>query len=74
VDSGNACGPDGRLPDASLDQKHIRDVFYRMARRPPSPAAAAKAGRLGWWARARAATKLLSHRIDLPACRRSRDC
>jgi hypothetical protein len=37
VDSGNACGPDGRLPDASLDQKHIRDVFYRMARRnPPS--------------------------------------
>lgn len=22
--------PDGRLPDASKDQKHVRDVFYRM--------------------------------------------
>ena len=32
MDSGNACGPDGRLPDASLDQKHLRDIFYRMAR------------------------------------------
>ncbi|KAK9843629.1 hypothetical protein WJX81_000152 [Elliptochloris bilobata] len=30
MDSGNACGPDGRLPDASLDQKHLRDIFYRM--------------------------------------------
>ncbi|GES62392.1 heme peroxidase [Aspergillus terreus] len=25
-----ACTPDGRLPDASKDQRHIRDVFYRM--------------------------------------------
>ncbi|KAJ2903150.1 Cytochrome c peroxidase mitochondrial [Zalerion maritima] len=25
-----ACTPDGRLPDASQDQKHVRDVFYRM--------------------------------------------
>ena len=32
MDGGNACGPDGRLPDASLDQKHLRDIFYRMAR------------------------------------------
>lgn len=22
--------PDGRLPDASKDAKHIRDIFYRM--------------------------------------------
>ncbi|EFQ99651.1 cytochrome c peroxidase [Nannizzia gypsea CBS 118893] len=26
----SACTPDGRLPDASKDQKHIRDVFGRM--------------------------------------------
>ncbi|KKK17331.1 putative cytochrome c peroxidase Ccp1 [Aspergillus ochraceoroseus] len=26
----SACTPDGRLPDASKDQRHIRDVFYRM--------------------------------------------
>ncbi|KAI5299591.1 hypothetical protein KEM56_003125 [Ascosphaera pollenicola] len=26
----SACTPDGRLPDASQGQKHIRDVFYRM--------------------------------------------
>lgn len=32
TDSGNACGPDGRLPDASLDQKHLRDIFFRMVR------------------------------------------
>jgi cytochrome c peroxidase len=25
-----ACPPDGRLPDASKDQKHVRDIFYRM--------------------------------------------
>ncbi|KAL1989154.1 hypothetical protein VTN96DRAFT_3701 [Rasamsonia emersonii] len=25
-----ACTPDGRLPDASKDQKHIRDIFGRM--------------------------------------------
>ncbi|OJJ44506.1 hypothetical protein ASPZODRAFT_680790 [Penicilliopsis zonata CBS 506.65] len=25
-----ACTPDGRLPDASKDQRHIRDIFYRM--------------------------------------------
>ncbi|KAF9886398.1 heme peroxidase [Aspergillus nanangensis] len=25
-----ACTPDGRLPDAAKDQRHIRDVFYRM--------------------------------------------
>ncbi|PYI22332.1 cytochrome c peroxidase Ccp1 [Aspergillus japonicus CBS 114.51] len=25
-----ACTPDGRLPDASKDQKHVRDIFYRM--------------------------------------------
>jgi len=25
-----ACTPDGRLPDASKEQKHIRDIFYRM--------------------------------------------
>ncbi|KAF4162859.1 hypothetical protein CNMCM6936_001491 [Aspergillus lentulus] len=24
------CTPDGRLPDASKDQRHIRDIFYRM--------------------------------------------
>ena len=23
--------PDGRLPDASLDNKHLRDIFYRWA-------------------------------------------
>ena len=23
------CTPDGRLPDASLDQKHLRNIFYR---------------------------------------------
>ncbi len=37
MDSGNACGPDGRLPDASLDQKHLRDIFYRMASSTPEP-------------------------------------
>lgn len=39
MDGGNACGPDGRLPDASLDQKHLRDIFYRMVRdrRPVMP-------------------------------------
>ncbi|KAI9189269.1 heme peroxidase [Blastocladiella emersonii ATCC 22665] len=26
----SACPPQGRLPDASKDQKHVRDVFYRM--------------------------------------------
>jgi len=26
----SACTPDGRLPDASKDQKHIREVFERM--------------------------------------------
>jgi len=25
-----ACTPDGRLPDASQGNKHIRDIFYRM--------------------------------------------
>ena len=25
-----ACTPDGRLPDASQGQKHLRDIFYRM--------------------------------------------
>lgn len=25
-----ACTPDGRLPDADKDQRHIRDIFYRM--------------------------------------------
>lgn len=25
-----SCTPDGRLPDASKDQKHLRDIFYRM--------------------------------------------
>lgn len=25
-----ACPPNGRLPDASKDRKHVRDVFYRM--------------------------------------------
>ncbi|RJE18072.1 cytochrome c peroxidase [Aspergillus sclerotialis] len=25
-----ACTPDGRLPDGSKDQKHVRDIFYRM--------------------------------------------
>jgi cytochrome c peroxidase len=25
-----ACTPDGRLPDASKTQKHLRDIFYRM--------------------------------------------
>lgn len=25
-----ACTPDGRLPDASKAQKHLRDIFYRM--------------------------------------------
>jgi len=27
---GSACPPDGRLPDASKAQQHVRDVFYRM--------------------------------------------
>ena len=26
----SACTPDGRLPDASKDHKHVRDIFYRM--------------------------------------------
>src|SRR5690349_15061617 len=25
-----ACTPDGRLPDASQGNKHLRDIFYRM--------------------------------------------
>ncbi|KAK1141537.1 heme peroxidase [Aspergillus melleus] len=25
-----ACTPDGRLPDATKDHKHVRDIFYRM--------------------------------------------
>ena len=25
-----ACTPDGRLPDASKEQKHLRGIFYRM--------------------------------------------
>ncbi|KAI5838954.1 heme peroxidase [Morchella snyderi] len=25
-----ACTPDGRLPDATKEQKHLRDIFYRM--------------------------------------------
>ncbi|KAE8352915.1 mitochondrial cytochrome c peroxidase, partial [Aspergillus coremiiformis] len=25
-----ACTPDGRLPDASKEQQHVRDIFYRM--------------------------------------------
>lgn len=25
-----ACTPDGRLPDASQREKHLRDIFYRM--------------------------------------------
>jgi cytochrome c peroxidase len=25
-----ACTPDGRLPDASQEQKHLRTIFYRM--------------------------------------------
>ncbi|KAE8149257.1 class II peroxidase [Aspergillus avenaceus] len=25
-----ACTPDGRLPDAGKDQRHVRDIFYRM--------------------------------------------
>lgn len=29
-DSGEACPPDGRLPDASKDAKHVREVFSRM--------------------------------------------
>ena len=28
--SGESCGPDGRLPDASLGSKHLREIFYRM--------------------------------------------
>jgi len=70
VDSGNACGPDGRLPDASLDQKHIRDVFYRMARRPPPQppqrSLGVSAGGRGHVPRPSCC------RTDLPACRRSR--
>ncbi|SPN96915.1 probable cytochrome-c peroxidase precursor [Cephalotrichum gorgonifer] len=26
----SACTPDGRLPDATKTQKHLRDIFYRM--------------------------------------------
>lgn len=26
----SSCTPDGRLPDGSKEQKHIRDIFYRM--------------------------------------------
>lgn len=28
--AGTPCPPDGRLPDASKGERHIRDVFYRM--------------------------------------------
>jgi cytochrome c peroxidase len=28
--SGDACPPDGRLPDAALAQDHVRSIFYRM--------------------------------------------
>ncbi|KAJ3211753.1 heme peroxidase [Entophlyctis luteolus] len=28
--SGESCPPEGRLPDASQGQKHIRDIFYKM--------------------------------------------
>lgn len=28
--SGESCGPDGRLPDASQGSKHLRHIFYRM--------------------------------------------
>ena len=27
---GSKCPPDGRLPDASKNAKHLRDIFYRM--------------------------------------------
>jgi cytochrome c peroxidase len=27
---GKQCPPDGRLPDATKDQRHVRDIFYRM--------------------------------------------
>uniref|UniRef100_A0A1D1XNN5 Cytochrome c peroxidase, mitochondrial n=1 Tax=Anthurium amnicola TaxID=1678845 RepID=A0A1D1XNN5_9ARAE len=30
ADAATACTPDGRLPDASKDQSHVREVFYRM--------------------------------------------
>ena len=26
----SACAPDGRLPDASKNHQHVRDIFYRM--------------------------------------------
>jgi len=28
--SGDSCGPDGRLPDATQGAPHLRDIFYRM--------------------------------------------
>lgn len=28
--SSTECTPDGRLPDASQGEKHVRDIFYRM--------------------------------------------
>lgn len=28
--SGDACGPDGRLPDGSKNSKHLREIFNRM--------------------------------------------
>lgn len=28
--SGENCPPDGNLPDASKDERHVRDIFYRM--------------------------------------------
>jgi len=30
AESGKACPPDGRLPDASKGAPHVRDIFYRM--------------------------------------------
>jgi len=30
ADTAAACTPDGRLPDASKTQDHLRDIFYRM--------------------------------------------
>lgn len=30
ADSGKACPPDGRLPDAARQEDHVRAIFYRM--------------------------------------------
>ncbi|OBZ88537.1 Cytochrome c peroxidase, mitochondrial [Choanephora cucurbitarum] len=30
IEDAKACTPDGRLPDATKKQDHIRDIFYRM--------------------------------------------